>query len=44
MLIKEVLEVVSSENSLYRLNDEKVVEYYDPTSVGKMGSKMEEMQ
>ena len=44
MLVREVMEVVNNENALFRLNEERVVEYYDPTCVGKMGGKMEEGQ
>ena len=44
MLVREVMEVVSNEKSLFRLSEEKVVEYYDPTGAGKMGGKMEEGQ
>lgn len=44
MLLREVLEVVNNEKMLFRLDEEKVVEYYDPTCAGKMGGKMEEGQ
>lgn len=42
MLVREVLEVVSNEKSLFRLSEVKVVEYYDPKGPGKTGGKMDE--
>lgn len=44
VLLKEVLEVVSGQKGLYRLNEQKVVEYYDPTCVGQKDSKLQERE